>query len=310
MMKRLRVLLSSAMAIGLVVAVTAPVLAYHDPNVRDLRLRRLDPIQCGSPITLEATVWRRGGGTVSGVTVNWELLTGQRNAIVAPGDSIAPATSVSDANGRAYAELTLDCVPGKRLVEAEHPGDARDRITIECNRRTCASSGDNASLNIRKVDEDGRRLPGAVFTVAGMSGEFTTDSRGHFCVTGLANDSTWTVTEVRAPDGYELADEPSQVVEVDDDGDCGSPDAVFVNTVADEAPNEGEEPGTPPQGGVAPGEGTLGGNPTPAPQAGVLPDTASFLGSVGSSVPLMPIAALVLGSVTLLVAARMGGRRR
>lgn len=138
-MKHLRIPVSTVLALLMLLAIAMPAFGYHDPNVRDLRIRRLDPIQCGQPITLEATVWRRGGGTVSGVEVNWEFLA-KGNRIIVPGDTLVPTTSVSDADGRAYAELTLVCVDAKRLVQAEHPGDARDRITIECNRRKCAGN--------------------------------------------------------------------------------------------------------------------------------------------------------------------------
>jgi hypothetical protein len=91
---------------------------------------------------------------------------------------------------------------------------------------------DNASLLIRKVDENGNRLADAIFEIEGMEGQFTTDEEGEFCLTGLPNDSVWAVTEVQAPPGFEPADPATQMVEVDDDGDCDSPDAVFVNTVA------------------------------------------------------------------------------
>lgn len=136
-MKHLRLPLSAVLALLTLFAVAMPVLGYNDPNVRDLRIRRLDPIQCGQPITLEATVWRRGGGTVSGIEVNWSFVAKNNNVIV-PGDTLVPATSVSDANGKATTELTLVCVEARRLVQGEHPSDAADRITIECNRRKCA----------------------------------------------------------------------------------------------------------------------------------------------------------------------------
>jgi hypothetical protein len=91
---------------------------------------------------------------------------------------------------------------------------------------------DNASLLIRKVDEAGNRLAGAIFEIEGMEDQFTTNDEGEFCLTGLPNDSVLAVTEVQAPPGFEPADPATQMVEVDDDGDCDSPDAVFVNTVA------------------------------------------------------------------------------
>lgn len=144
-MKRLRILLSLTLAVGTLLTLAAPALAYHDPNVRDLRIRRLDPIQCGQPITLEATVWRRGGGTVPGVTVDWSFVA-KGNKVIVPGDTLVPTTSVSDADGKATTELTLVCEPAKRLVQGVHPNDAGDRITIECNRRRCAGNGDSESL--------------------------------------------------------------------------------------------------------------------------------------------------------------------
>ncbi|MGI8658374.1 MAG: prealbumin-like fold domain-containing protein [Candidatus Limnocylindria bacterium] len=177
--------------------------------------------------------------------------------------------------------------------------------------KTPRPEGDNAALNIRKLDEQGNRLPGAVFTVEGMSGTFTTNARGFFCITGLPNDSHWLVTEIQAPEGYEIAGEASQLVEVDDDGDCNSPDAVFVNKLADEGgetptptpsatptptatPSEGEEGGNPtptPAPTTTPREGEEGGNPTPTP--GALPDTALTAGSGSTTSTLVALLALL-----------------
>ena len=178
-----------------------------------------------------------------------------------------------------------------------------------------ALAQDNAALNIRKVDEEGNRLAGAVFTVEGMDGTFTTGDDGHFCITGLANDSQWLVTEIQAPEGYVIGAEASQLVEVDDDGDCNSPDAVFVNALAEEeeptpapTPGDTEEPGQP-----TPRESALGGNPTPAGSAGgtggpSLPNTAT----TGTSAPILAVvlAALALGSLGTLGYLRLAEARR
>jgi len=86
-----------------------------------------------------------------------------------------------------------------------------------------------ASLNVKKVDPSGKPLAGAVFTVQGLDGTYTTGADGKFCIVGLADDSVWLVTEIKAPAGYVIGDEASQMVEVDDDGDCDSPSATFVN---------------------------------------------------------------------------------
>jgi uncharacterized repeat protein (TIGR01451 family) len=86
-----------------------------------------------------------------------------------------------------------------------------------------------ASLQVRKVDEDGNRLAGAIFTVEGQEGTFTTDANGEFCITGLPFGEILTVTEIEPPAGFEIVGDASQEVTVDPDGDCGSPEAVFVN---------------------------------------------------------------------------------
>jgi hypothetical protein len=187
---------------------------------------------------------------------------------------------------------------------------------------------DNAALNVRKVDEEGNRLEGAIFTVEGMEGTFTTNARGFFCITGLENDSEWLVTEIEAPEGYEIAEEPSQIVEVDDDGDCDSPDAVFVNTLADEEPTATPTPtptgevqptATPtptPTGEVQPNqptptatprEDTAGGNPTPSPRAGNLPDTA--LDASASAIPSAVFALVAIASLGVLVHLQIAGAR-
>ncbi len=168
---------------------------------------------------------------------------------------------------------------------------------------TAQEEEDDAALNIHKEDEDGNRLEGAVFTIEGMDGTFTTNANGVICITGLENDSEFLVTEIQAPEGYEIADEASQLVEVDNDGDCDSPDAVFVNTLAEEEEEEPSEKPSVSSPSPTPREDTLGGNPTPTPRGGTLPDTAV---SEGSSAPIPAgLAALVaLASLSVLVGVR------
>ncbi len=171
-------------------------------------------------------------------------------------------------------------------------GDKQISHVIVC---TGAAEGDNASLNIRKEDEGGNPLAGAVFTVEGMEGTFTTGENGKFCITGLAEDSQWLVTEIQAPPGYQLADPASQLVEVDNDGDCDSPSATFVNLLSEAtpAPTPEQTPAgaTPEQTPAQTPEGSVaGGTGTPAPSQ---PDTA--MGAQGGPSPIPTIAfALIL----------------
>jgi hypothetical protein len=170
---------------------------------------------------------------------------------------------------------------------------------------------DIASLNIRKEDEDGHGLAGAVFTVEGMEGTFVTDEDGFFCITGLPEDSVWLVTEIQAPEGYELADPASQMVEVDNDGDCNSPDARFVNLPIEEEPPVEEPPVEEPPAEEPPVEkpdqGVKGDQGGPGPE---LPDTA--LGADARSVTwFMPIGILIFGLSLASVAVRANrGNRR
>lgn len=104
-----------------------------------------------------------------------------------------------------------------------------------------AHDEDGAALNIFKLIEGTTtRLPGAVFEVEGLEGTFTSDEVGQICITGLPDDAEYLVREIQAPDGYEII-EPEQTVEVDNDGDCDSPDARFYNRPIDEGEGGGEE---------------------------------------------------------------------
>lgn len=140
-----------------------------------------------------------------------------------------------------------------------------------------AMAQDGAALNIRTMDEQGVRLAGATYTVEGIDGEFTSGEDGHFCITGLPASSEYLVTQIQAPAGYELAEPASQLVKVDNDGDCNSPDAEFVNRppvpVQPTPTPAGSE--VPNQPTPTPRDGVQGGNPTPSGSTGGLPDTAT-----------------------------------
>ncbi len=166
---------------------------------------------------------------------------------------------------------------------------------------SAASPGtDIASLNIKAIDGNGKPLAGAVFTVEGMDGMFTTGADGKACITGLPLDSHWLVTQVQAPAGYAIADPASQLVEVDDDGDCNSADAKFVNLPASSPSPEGSVQGgtgTPaasksPEGSVLAATGT--------PEAS-LADTATGT-PAGGSVTAVAFAFLLLVSLSGLAA--------
>ncbi len=190
---------------------------------------------------------------------------------------------------------------------------------------------DTASLNIKKIDADSdNALNGAVFKIKGISGTFRSGSgtwtvdgqkvpdgtdqavtkKGFVCIIGFPKDSKWLVTEIQPPTGYELADPASQLVEVDDDGDCASPDVTFENQATPEqsqeptptptatatpTPEQSVQPGTStPAPTKSPEGGVKGATGTPAPST---PDTS--IDSVGGSspYPIMLFVVILLGSL-------------
>lgn len=176
-------------------------------------------------------------------------------------------------------------------------------------------SGNVASIFIRKNDDAFHHLAGAVFTVEGVEGTFTTDENGGACVTGLPQGVTLTVTEITPPPGYVLPDPASQEVRVDDDGDCTSRDVLFVDTpeakqatptpTPSPTPEQGQQAATPtptPEGGVHAA--------TPAPKAST-PNTAYTAPASTSSGTLLAGLLLVVSLITLAgVNVRTARRRR
>jgi hypothetical protein len=186
------------------------------------------------------------------------------------------------------------------------------------------SEGDEASLNIKKVDENGAGLAGAVFTVEGQEGTFTSNEDGFFCIVGFPADAELLVTEIQAPPGYLIPEPASQLVEVDDDGDCDSPDATFVNLLAGQsAPASASAPASQPASAPAsapasqvasasapasaeqsiaggsgrPEQSVAGGTGTPAP---TVPDTAAGGDQGPSPLPTIAFGAVLAASLATL----------
>jgi uncharacterized repeat protein (TIGR01451 family) len=216
----------------------------------------------GQPITSIAigdsydyvlTVTNIGDATAVGVVVNDNLddeltIDGisatQGTCAVTDAENNHVSCDLGDLDAGASAEVTINVtatlgasgnpicrspVDNESTVSAENEAEEQEgnntsnTVVVEID---CAEVG---SLKVRKVDEDDNRLAGAVFTVEGQEGTFTTDANGEFCITGLPFGEILTVTEIMPPPGFEIVGEASQEVPVDPDGDCDSPEAIFVN---------------------------------------------------------------------------------
>jgi hypothetical protein len=169
---------------------------------------------------------------------------------------------------------------------------------------------DVASLNIKAVDGNGKPLAGAVFTVDGMSGTFTTGADGKACITGLPLDGHWQVTQVQAPAGYAIANPASQLAEVDDDGDCNSADAIFVNLPgsSSSSPEGSVKGGTGTPAASHSGEGSVKAG-TGTPEAS-LANTATGSSTSGGNVTAIAFAVLLLASFGGLAILNVASVRR
>lgn len=88
------------------------------------------------------------------------------------------------------------------------------------------------SIVLNKTGLNGDWLPGAVFELTNEEGavinnHLTTDEKGQFVVTGLP-EGTYILTEIKAPDGYELSNKPVTVTV----GSNGGMQSVTVNDPA------------------------------------------------------------------------------
>ena len=251
------------------VTVEEPPPGGETPDVSVTKSAEVD----GTPITSIAigesyayviTITNDGDATAEGVVVNDNLddeltidgITATQGACsvtdvennhvscdlgdLAPGASAEITISVTATLGAPGNPICRSPVDNESTVSAENEADAEtgnntsNTVVVEID---CSEVG---SLKVRKVDEAGARLAGAVFSVEGQKGTFTTDANGEFCITGLPFGDVLTVTEITPPPGYEVVGEASQEVAVDPDGDCDSPEATFVNALE----QGGEESGT------------------------------------------------------------------
>src|SRR5574338_823984 len=186
---------------------------------------------------------KSGSGTITGsinVTTGFVADTGGILGVIA-NEADDTIVSNSKTNSLNRGEATGTPAPTPTQSPSQTPSETPSETP----------SGDTASLNIKKVNADNtsQNLNGAVFTVDGIPGTFTTGTgtydkdgnpvpdgvnqartrTGYFCIVGLPQDSKWLVTEITPPAGYELADPAAQWVHVDNDGHCDSSDAHFAN---------------------------------------------------------------------------------
>ena len=117
--------------------------------------------------------------------------------------------------------ITYKVKPSHKLINGEQIKNSSSYLynnhkmneytnTVYYQEANGTANGYNYSLTIKKVDESGNPLHGAIFDVIRQStgevvGTITTDSSGQGTIYGLLRDS-YQLKEVSAPKGYQLAD--------------------------------------------------------------------------------------------------------
>ena len=118
--------LATVLAFVLLLVAAVPAFAYNNENPYHLRLSRLDPLQCGTRIGIQAKLTDRDGHPVSGAAIHFTIDEGRR------GDKLAPARVVTNARGKAVTFVILACTNGTHFTEilARGPRGAKARITL------------------------------------------------------------------------------------------------------------------------------------------------------------------------------------
>jgi len=130
MIRRSLPFLATLLAFGLLLLAAAPASAYNNENKYHLRLHRLDPLKCGTPIGIQAKLTDKHGHRISGATINFTITKGK------PGDSLSPSSAVTNSKGKAVTYVTLACTSGTHVTKilATGPNGARARITLVLHR--------------------------------------------------------------------------------------------------------------------------------------------------------------------------------
>ena len=126
MLRRSLPFLATVLAFVVLLVAAVPASAYDNENPYHLRLSRLDPLQCGTRIGIQAKLTDRDGHPVSGAAIHFTIDQGRR------GDKLAPARVVTNARGKAVTFVILACTNGTHFTEilARGPNGAKARITL------------------------------------------------------------------------------------------------------------------------------------------------------------------------------------
>jgi hypothetical protein len=108
-----RIVAVTGAAILLLLSVVPAALAYQGQVVTQVTVTGPAAFTCNEPFTVTATALDSNGQPVEGQAVAWSIGAGLQT-----GDGITPATSTTNASGKATATVTLACVVADRTIVA------------------------------------------------------------------------------------------------------------------------------------------------------------------------------------------------
>lgn len=128
MIRRVLPILAPLIAVIFILGSAVPVAAYNAEGRFQLRLTRLDPVECNQPIRIRAKLTDKNGAPVVGRRVKFEFKTSKRR------DSLSTSSVITDSSGRAITIVTLACNDGKRVLKVTGPNKASAQITFTLKR--------------------------------------------------------------------------------------------------------------------------------------------------------------------------------
>jgi hypothetical protein len=141
--RRMRSLMVVALAVGATLLTTSSATAYNEENVKQIRMERLDAVNCTAPIRILADLTDRSGAAVPGAQVQFAYKKS------AAGDSLAPVAVLSNTAGHAETTIQLTCTIGSRIIRASVPGDGSAQLVVTCGPRNgCTGKPQGGVLGI------------------------------------------------------------------------------------------------------------------------------------------------------------------
>jgi hypothetical protein len=146
-----RRLLAALFAVTMVFGAALPALGYNGENQLHIRLSQPQHVGCGEATPLIATVTDKAGEPQAGVVVSFSKHQGD------PGDTLAPTSNVTDANGEAASTYTIACgsEPGARVIKACEPAGACATTVVTC-QESDGCTGSEAAGGLSVIQEPSR----------------------------------------------------------------------------------------------------------------------------------------------------------